>query len=115
MCTRAPWPVTGRHEFGQFRCDYCMEIGEGPRYRCPNCDFDLHLACSTYTFPCHEHALTFRLRCSAWVQVSCNVCKTRVYDPHYGCGACKFAVHPTCALGRTVGPASTNPGRELDL
>jgi hypothetical protein len=31
-----------------FRCDGCMEpgSGEGRRYRCDNCEFDLHTSCA---------------------------------------------------------------------
>ncbi|KAI4986805.1 hypothetical protein ZWY2020_019435 [Hordeum vulgare] len=91
-----------RHEHGDFTCDGCGRGGRGARYRCHGCDFDLHLSCATYNFPCHGHPLKYQPRCPSGVQIICDACNSNVCGAHYGCAGCDFQVHPACVQRRTT-------------
>jgi hypothetical protein len=100
-----PCPLV-RYECGNFTCDGCGGGGRGSRYRCHNCNFDLHLTCATYNFPCHGHTLTYEPRCRQGVQTICDACNTQVCGAHYTCGGCNFHVHPGCVQRRIVVPST---------
>jgi hypothetical protein len=98
-----------RYECGSFTCNGCGRGGNGARYRCDNCDFDLHLSCAKYSFPCHGHALTYQPCVQPGVQIICDACNSRVCGTHYTCRGCNFHVHPNCVQRQIIAPPPPQP------
>ncbi|KAK7339721.1 hypothetical protein VNO77_20402 [Canavalia gladiata] len=88
----------------QFLCDGCKKLGNGNRYRCSTCDFDLHEHCATcpttlasFMHPMHQLTLVLRKPQGArHHERVCNVCGTFVNGLFYRCKVCDFDVHPLC-------------------
>lgn len=85
-----------------FNCDGCMEAGIGVKYRCQQCEFDLHKACALATpttahpffkkcdFQLYHHAPGADPR-------ACDACSDVVLGMVYHCDRCGFDLHPCCA------------------
>ncbi|CAD6267726.1 unnamed protein product [Miscanthus lutarioriparius] len=76
-----------------FRCDGCGCDGSGLRYRCGECDFDLHEHCATCpptaSVPFHaQHAVEFEDQAAVFPETSprsCDLCGASVTGMHYFC------------------------------
>lgn len=88
-----------------YTCDGCKEKGFGPRYRCEECDFDLHEHCmevtastsheffpnSTFNFlttppkACHKHC-----------KRQCDACRKPINGFVYHCKKHDLDLHPCC-------------------
>uniref|UniRef100_A0A2P2PJN5 Phorbol-ester/DAG-type domain-containing protein n=1 Tax=Rhizophora mucronata TaxID=61149 RepID=A0A2P2PJN5_RHIMU len=85
-----------------FRCDGCREVGIGSRYKCPTCDFDLHMHCA---IPSPSIFHPFYTKCSFQFLSRppgdkprfCNACERDVTGFVYHCQTCGFDLHPCCA------------------
>ncbi|KAK4750193.1 hypothetical protein SAY87_027642 [Trapa incisa] len=87
-----------------FECDACNGPGQGRRYRCSACTFDLHERCATCpsTLSCTfhpSHLLTLVLDHDA--HRPCTLCGRSVSGLHYTCSrgstdGCVFNIHPLC-------------------
>ncbi|KAK7308538.1 hypothetical protein VNO77_42151 [Canavalia gladiata] len=90
-----------------FKCDGCKEIGIGSRYKCFQCDFDLHMHCAIPSpslfhpfYPkCSFH---FHARPPGDVARYCNACEKSINGFLYHCVSCGFDLHPCCAKLPTV-------------
>ena len=90
-----------RHE-----CNICgVEIGIKLGYRCPSCDFDIHVECRNsgllkerveLQHPSHIHPLI--LMRNHELPFMCDGCGTNDVDMAYICSTCEYWVHATCAL-----------------
>lgn len=87
-----------------FRCDGCMQPGDGPGYRCDLCHFDLHTCCALPSATL-EHPLfggcTFAFLheppASAGGRV-CDACGDDVHGFVYHCSGRGLDLHPCCAF-----------------
>lgn len=85
-----------------FKRDGCKEVGMGSRYKCGNCDYDLHMHCAV---PCASIIHPFYSQCSfqfmerppGHVERYCNACQKTVSGFMYHCKSCGFDLHPCCA------------------
>jgi hypothetical protein len=105
-----------------FQCDGCTQIGgDDRRYRCDQCDFDLHICCARAP-AVFRHAmfagstLTFFHSPPAMPPgyfVYCDVCGDQVLGFLYNCNEHDLYIHPFCAnLPERV---VEEEGRVLDL
>ncbi|XP_057505230.1 protein VACUOLELESS GAMETOPHYTES-like [Actinidia eriantha] len=86
-----------------FLCDGCKTPGQGTRYRCDPCDFDLHDYCGTcprsLSSFMHPHPLNLVLRKAKATRQNervCDVCRDPVEGLFYRCSDCEFDAHPLC-------------------
>ncbi|OWM80524.1 uncharacterized protein LOC116195598 [Punica granatum] len=85
-----------------FNCDGCKEAGIGLKYKCCQCEFDLHKACalatSTATHPFYKKC-EFQLhhRPPGLKARVCDACRDEVSGLEYHCDRCGFDLHPCCA------------------
>ncbi|XVF76688.1 hypothetical protein PTKIN_Ptkin13bG0286800 [Pterospermum kingtungense] len=83
----------------EFLCDGCNTLGNGIRYRCERCDFDLHDHCGTCPMELssfmHQHGLKLVL-CKQQLGRVCDLCDDPVEGLFYRCNLCDFDVHPPC-------------------
>ncbi|KAK4419026.1 putative nucleoredoxin 1-1 [Sesamum alatum] len=87
-----------------YLCNGCKTLGNGKRYRCQRCDFDLHDYCGTCprllsSFMHKKHALslvTRKAQGARQVDRICDVCRDPVEGLFYRCKECEFDVHPLC-------------------
>ncbi|XP_072955897.1 protein VACUOLELESS GAMETOPHYTES-like [Typha angustifolia] len=85
-----------------YTCDMCKQHGIGIRYRCDDCDFDLHQHCafcpdtidSYFAHPWHTVTLSPPTTDSR----VCDICREPVKGYSYRCVPCGFDLHPFCAL-----------------
>ncbi|XP_057772985.1 uncharacterized protein LOC130992391 [Salvia miltiorrhiza] len=95
-----------RHLSAGYFCNLCgATIGSKVGYRCPSCEFDIHIECCKLgvlikervevQHPSHVHPLTL-MRKNAF-QFSCDGCGTQDMDMAYICSTCEYWVHATCA------------------
>ncbi|XP_061336770.1 protein VACUOLELESS GAMETOPHYTES-like [Gastrolobium bilobum] len=102
--THPSHPLTYIARNTQFLCDGCKILGNGNRYRCSTCDFDLHEYCGTcptylssFMHPIHQLTLAVRRPQGArHNERVCDVCGTHVNGLFYRCNLCDFDVHPLC-------------------
>ncbi|XWS55622.1 hypothetical protein CRYUN_Cryun09bG0016600 [Craigia yunnanensis] len=87
----------------EFLCDGCRILGNGTRYRCEPCDFDLHYHCGTCPMELssfmHEHGLKLvlhKLQDTRQNDRFCDLCGDTVEGLFYRCNLCDFDVHPPC-------------------
>ncbi|KAF7845452.1 diacylglycerol kinase theta-like [Senna tora] len=86
-----------------FQCDGCNKTGNGSKYQCATCDFDLHEHCATcpssFSFVVHPpHHLNLISHAHLSLQDHiCDVCGTEIDGIlFYRCERCNFDVHPLC-------------------
>ncbi|KAL5713718.1 hypothetical protein ACHQM5_015770 [Ranunculus cassubicifolius] len=85
-----------------FNCDGCKEAGIGLKYKCMQCEFDLHKVCAvgppTITHLFYKKC-DFRLyhRPTGIVTRICDACRDDVIGFVYHCDRCGFDLHPCCA------------------
>ncbi|XWS67125.1 hypothetical protein CRYUN_Cryun05aG0260100 [Craigia yunnanensis] len=97
-------PLTKVYENKEFLCDGCKTLGSGTRYRCHDCDFDLHEHCSacptvfsSFMHPQHNLSLALRNPQATNQNVhACDVCGDLIEGLFYRCQLCDFDVHPIC-------------------
>ncbi|XP_004151553.1 uncharacterized protein LOC101210060 [Cucumis sativus] len=86
---------------GEFACDGCGDVGSGFIYRCPRCQFDLHIHCAalpeTVVGKNHDHPLRLGFE-SKGKGFCCGVCEEGFGNGGwvYYCGVCDFGVHVHC-------------------
>ncbi|KAK6933688.1 DC1, partial [Dillenia turbinata] len=102
------------HKTGECRCDACGVSGQVFRYRCPKCDFDIHVSCAqlseTLKREDHDHPLAL-LSSLPYEPVdentffACDVCGLSVPEGCwvYYCSECDYATHLDCV---TAEPSS---------
>lgn len=106
---------------GPFRCDGCMQPGEGPSwYRCEPCNYDLHTCCALPS-PTLEHAM-FKGRTFVFHHEHpspacgrfCDACGDDVVAGGfaYHCRDRDLDLHPCCAL---LEPSFVHDGRAFEL
>uniref|UniRef100_A0A0E0LUR0 DC1 domain-containing protein n=1 Tax=Oryza punctata TaxID=4537 RepID=A0A0E0LUR0_ORYPU len=89
-----------------FRCDGCQEPGgDGPRYRCAPCNFDLHTDCAIPPATL-QHPLLFKAGCTfvflreppaPAVNRQCDACGDDVRGFVFHCHDRDLDLHPCCA------------------
>ncbi|PIA39083.1 hypothetical protein AQUCO_02700333v1 [Aquilegia coerulea] len=82
-----------------FTCDGCKEIGWGPRFRCQDCNYDLHKDCaiapSTTFHPFYEKcSFKFLESVPDWRERACG---RAMHEFVYHCHNCGYDLHPSCA------------------
>ncbi|KAL7108695.1 hypothetical protein ACP275_06G128400 [Erythranthe tilingii] len=83
----------------EFLCSGCSAPGFGTRYRCNDCDIDLHDFCATCPATTESdlhptHPLT--LVSNPANDRVCDLCGDTVEGLFYTCAECGFDVHPLC-------------------
>ncbi|XWS55621.1 hypothetical protein CRYUN_Cryun09bG0016500 [Craigia yunnanensis] len=96
-------PLTKLSANKEFLCHGCGILGDGTRYRCEPCDFDLHDHCGTCPMELssfmHEHGLKLvlhKLQDTRQNDRVCDLCGDTVERLVYRCNLCEFVVHPLC-------------------
>ncbi|XP_057837425.1 protein VACUOLELESS GAMETOPHYTES-like isoform X4 [Cryptomeria japonica] len=91
-----------------FICNGCGEKGRGNGYGCAVCNFDLHITCAMVNMaeeggiqhPSHaEHRLSFF---KYKTEFKCDSCGEKGRGNGYGCAACEFDMHISCATNSTA-------------
>ncbi|GAB2225022.1 hypothetical protein Droror1_Dr00005804 [Drosera rotundifolia] len=95
--------------FPGFKCNGCNQLGQGFRYRCDSCDFDLHCACAwshhpppvmrVIDHPLHVHPV--RLSNELYDTFQCNNCRLLGQGTRFQCTSCSFDMHDACAFAST--------------
>ncbi|KAJ4963420.1 hypothetical protein NE237_023359 [Protea cynaroides] len=86
-----------------FTCMGCKEYGAGNRFKCLQCDFELHEFCalappSLKTHSLHgQHSLIFYTKPGGYLRSSCDVCNKAMKGYAFRCSSCNFGMHPCCA------------------
>ncbi|OWM66987.1 hypothetical protein CDL15_Pgr000439 [Punica granatum] len=109
----------------RFRCYGCRNALRGKRYQCYDCEIHLHAGCAAATLPppkeeeehkdeqkhkdkdhheedmiehfAHNHPLaSFHVDAPNYIR--CWACERRISGRVYGCRACIFVLHESCAL-----------------
>ncbi|KAF8406767.1 hypothetical protein HHK36_008859 [Tetracentron sinense] len=86
-----------------FRCTLCKEFGAGRRFKCRQCDFELHDFCalappSQNSHPFHsQHQLVFSTKADKGGG-RCDVCTKATKGYAFRCSTCNFEMHPCCAM-----------------
>ncbi|KAL0451109.1 UNVERIFIED_CONTAM: putative nucleoredoxin 1-1 [Sesamum latifolium] len=102
--THPAHPLTAFDSQQDYLCNGCKTPGNGKRYRCQRCDFDLHDYCGTCprllsSFMHKNHSLSLVTRKpqgARQVHRICDVCRDPVEGLFYRCKECEFDVHPLC-------------------
>lgn len=86
----------------EFLSGGCGALGNGTRYRCEPCNFDLHHHCGTCpmeltSFLHQQHDLKLVV-CKLQQDHVCELCDDPVEGLFYRCEECDFNVHPLCTL-----------------
>ncbi|XP_047313641.1 uncharacterized protein LOC124917212 [Impatiens glandulifera] len=82
-------------------CFVCSESVNGYNYRCPDCDFFLHISCLFFPLeslhPLHPtHPLSLQIIRSNQTSI-CNHCNLSCSRLAYRCSPCNFTLHLPCA------------------
>ncbi|KAL5710875.1 hypothetical protein ACHQM5_021386 [Ranunculus cassubicifolius] len=89
-----------QHSKTEYTCDGCKERGWGTRYRCEECNYDLHKSCALVT-PTMFHSFYqncfFEFHENAKGQRYCNACGKDVLGFAYHCSETGYDLHPCCA------------------
>ncbi|XP_058075574.1 protein VACUOLELESS GAMETOPHYTES-like [Magnolia sinica] len=85
-----------------FSCDGCKEAGIGLKYKCDECEFDLHNVCAmaptTITHPFYKKCeFQFHIKPPGTVMRICDACGKDVLGLVYHCKGCGYDLHPCCA------------------
>ncbi|XP_042493596.1 uncharacterized protein LOC122073129 [Macadamia integrifolia] len=88
-----------------FTCMGCKEFGAGNRFKCLQCDFELHEFCamappSLKSHSLHsQHSLIFFTKPvkGGNLRSSCDVCSKSIKGYAFRCSTCNFSMHPCCA------------------
>ncbi|KAF6174238.1 hypothetical protein GIB67_033770 [Kingdonia uniflora] len=85
-----------------FNCDGCKEAGIGLKYKCEQCEFDLHKTCGNaphiITHPFYRKCeFEFCTKPPGKVMRVCDACRNDVVGFVYHCKRCGFDLHPCCA------------------
>ncbi|KAF8409854.1 hypothetical protein HHK36_002372 [Tetracentron sinense] len=85
-----------------FNCDGCKEAGIGLKYKCEDCELDLHKACAVappvITHPFYKKCeFQFHHRPPGTVMRICDACGNDILGFVYHCKQCDFDLHPCCA------------------
>lgn len=85
-----------------FKCDGCKEAGIGLKYKCQQCDFDLHKACAvappSFVHPFYPKCeFEFHYQPPGPERRRCDACQKDVLGFTYHCKRCDFDLHPCCA------------------
>ncbi|RWR72777.1 Cysteine/Histidine-rich C1 domain-containing protein [Cinnamomum micranthum f. kanehirae] len=85
-----------------FSCDGCMEAGIGLKYKCEECEFDLHKVCAMAPPVITHHfykKCEFRFYTTPPGPVAriCDACGRDALGFIYHCKKCGFDLHPCCA------------------
>nr|GEW61998.1 zinc finger, PHD-type, conserved site [Tanacetum cinerariifolium]GEX50599.1 zinc finger, PHD-type, conserved site [Tanacetum cinerariifolium] len=85
-----------------YRCDGCKIVGNGTRFSCVSCQFDLHVYCAkcptmlTSTTN-HPHTMSLVVYKPKPNQIEpCQICRNPILGLVYECKSCSFLVHPLC-------------------
>ncbi|KAF9599335.1 hypothetical protein IFM89_036633 [Coptis chinensis] len=90
------------HDKTPYKCDGCKEPGWGPRYRCEECNYDLHMDCalasgslshSFYENCTFEFLESAPSRCDRF----CDACTRDIQGFVYHCHKTGYDLHPCCA------------------
>ncbi|XP_021750801.1 uncharacterized protein LOC110716478 [Chenopodium quinoa] len=133
-----PHPLTyTESEYKQYRCNSCTGYGKGKRYRCAQCNFDLHKVCAQSpivwllhkmpseeierfgihhdtieTFAHPQHSMTSEYKQKLF---RCDHCKNVGDGLRYYCEACNVTLHQVCAEQPTRLISHLHPQHELEL
>ncbi|XP_010687681.2 protein VACUOLELESS GAMETOPHYTES [Beta vulgaris subsp. vulgaris] len=93
-------PLKEVYKNSKFECKICKCNGKEMRFRCDQCDFNIHSACATcpvslssFTHP--EHAVELMERPN--LAHKCHLCQKPITGMVYRCKLCKFFMHPVCS------------------
>ncbi|KAL2939311.1 putative nucleoredoxin 1-2 [Bienertia sinuspersici] len=124
-------------DYKRFICDVCSRKGEGKRYRCEQCNFDLHKICAqspitwllhqmppkeierfgihhnvirTFSHPQHSVIVVYKEKL-----FTCDHCNNVGNGPRYYCDTCNVMLHQVCAEHPTKLISHLHPRHELEL
>ncbi|KAF5204514.1 Cysteine-histidine-rich c1 domain family protein [Thalictrum thalictroides] len=85
-----------------YTCDGCKETGWGLRFRCEECNYDLHKDCALSSPRISlSHQLypncSFRFHSRAFAGTNCNACGKGISGFVYHCHGKAYNLHPCCA------------------
>ena len=106
----------------EFQCDGCKTPGNGLRYRCHTCNFNMHDYCgrcpstlSTFMHPQHHLKLVTGTQGRHDNEGSCDLCGDNVEGLFYQCTLCDFNIHPLCTKLPEYVPHALDPIHQLKL
>nr|CAN78510.1 hypothetical protein VITISV_031643 [Vitis vinifera] len=106
----------------EFQCDGCKTPGNGLRYRCHTCDFNMHDYCgrcpstlSTFMHPQHHLKLVIGTQGRHDNEGSCDLCGDNFEGLFYQCTLCDFNIHPLCTKLPEYVPHALDPVHQLKL
>ncbi|KAL3732288.1 hypothetical protein ACJRO7_029029 [Eucalyptus globulus] len=104
-----PHPLLEIYINQKFGCDGCNTLGQGRRYRCSGCDFDLHERCATCpaTLSSHLHPSHPLDLVSLSLGRVCDLCREEVRGLYYRCEPCGFDIHPLCTDLQAIPPQAS--------
>ncbi|RWR76077.1 Cysteine/Histidine-rich C1 domain-containing protein [Cinnamomum micranthum f. kanehirae] len=89
-----------KHTKNPFLCNGCKEGGIGNKYKCSECDFDLHEKCALPHLTM-EHAFykkcEFLFHDKIPFNMKCDACDKLVQGFGFQCRKCDYVLHPCCA------------------
>lgn len=95
-----------------YLCDGCHKQGNGPRFRCEPCDYDLHKECMVKSDissqkPVEEKVKTCPLKHQLLLkgykkQYLCDGCKEEGQGARYRCGPCNYELHKECMFTNNI-------------
>lgn len=100
----------------EFQCDGCNTLGYGMRYRCSDCDFDLHEQCATspHLISSHLHPQHHLMLVNRPANLfTCSVCGNYANGLSYTCRPCDFDLHPLCTMSLTLNPGANDNQPEV--
>ncbi|KAL5712696.1 hypothetical protein ACHQM5_014841 [Ranunculus cassubicifolius] len=96
-----PHTLTSECKDTPYKCNGCKEIGWGLRYRCDECNYDLHKDCAFADMMKSDVSFyqncTFRLHQRGFVGSCCKACGNSTQGFVYYCPAKQCYLHPGCA------------------
>nr|GEX50598.1 zinc finger, PHD-type, conserved site [Tanacetum cinerariifolium] len=94
--------LTELNDATSYLCDGCKVVGDGTRFSCVSCQFDLHAYCAkcptrlTSTTN-HPHPMSLVVYKPKPNQTEpCQICRKPILGLVYECKSCSFLVHPLC-------------------
>lgn len=95
-----------RYYMKPYTCDGCKEKGFGPRYRCEECDYNLHEACAYNGFEPVSHEYFPRAKfifrrtppkaCHPECKIRCDACRKTINGFVFHCEEDDVDLHPCC-------------------
>ncbi|KAL2936199.1 Diacylglycerol kinase theta [Bienertia sinuspersici] len=113
-------PLKEVYKNSKFECKCCKSKSKGMRFRCDECDFDIHTTCGTcptslVSFKHPQHILQLMEKPQLPYH-KCHLCQKLVKGMVYRCKVCNFFMHPICGdLPEILSNHAMHPPHSLKL